>query len=215
MRLVVTRPEGREQELVARLAAAGHEVVWCPLVRTEPVGPARVDLTPYDWVVLTSRTAAAELARRAEGRWPPVAVVGPGTAAELRAHGVEPAVVADVSTQEGMLDALPRPAGHVLFAGAEDARPLLADALGADVVVLYRTLELRPRAFPPADLVLLASASAARAYGALGSGPPAVSIGPQTSAAARAAGVDVVGEAETHDVDGLVAAVERASLRRP
>jgi uroporphyrinogen-III synthase len=51
------------------------------------------------------------------------------------------------------------------------------------------------------------SASAARAYAALDPSAPAVSIGPQTTAAA--AGVDVVAEAETHDLDGLVAAVRR------
>ena len=58
---------------------------------------------------------------------------------------------------------------------------------------LYRTRELRPERFPDADLVVLASASAARAYAAVGIETPALSIGPQTTAAARAAGVDVVG----------------------
>jgi uroporphyrinogen-III synthase len=42
---------------------------------------------------------------------------------------------------------------------------------------------------------------------------PAVSIGPQTSEAARAAGLEVVAEAETHDLDGLVAAVARVASR--
>jgi uroporphyrinogen-III synthase len=42
-----------------------------------------------------------------------------------------------------------------------------------------------------------------------------VTIGPQTTAAARAAGLDVVDEAKTQDVSGLVdsAAVWRASSR--
>ena len=48
-----------------------------------------------------------------------------------------------------------------------------------DVVPLYRTVELRPERFPAADLVVLASASAARAYAALGAPAPAVSIGPR------------------------------------
>jgi uroporphyrinogen-III synthase len=42
---------------------------------------------------------------------------------------------------------------------------------------------------------------------------PAVSIGPQTTAAARAAGVRILAEAETHDVDGLVEAIRRCSSR--
>jgi uroporphyrinogen-III synthase len=115
-----------------------------------------------------------------------------------------------VSTQEGLLAELPRPAGRVLFAGAEDARRLLVDELGADFVPLYRTKELRPTEFPAADLVVLASASAARAYGRLELATPAVSIGPETTAAAEDAGVEVLGEATTHDLDGLVRAVEEA-----
>ena len=78
----------------------------------------------------------------------------------------------------------------------------------------YRTVELTPT--PPAgDLVLLASASAARAWAKLGGSGPAVTIGPQTTAAAHAAGLDVVDEAKTQDVSGLVdcAAVWRASSR--
>jgi uroporphyrinogen-III synthase len=39
-----------------------------------------------------------------------------------------------------------------------------------------------------------------------------VSIGPETTRAAQAAGVRVVEEAETHDLDGLVAAVARAAI---
>jgi len=212
VRIVVTRPAGRGAVLARRLEELGHEVVSCPLVRTLPVGPARVDLSAYDWLVLTSRTAVEELARRASGRWPRVAAVGPGTAEELRRRGVEPALVAAEHTQEGLLAELPRRTGRVLFAGAEEARPLLADELGAEVVVLYRTARLRPETFPDAELVVLASASAAEAYGALGCDAPAVTIGPRTTAAARAAGVRVVAEAGTHDLDRLVAAVERASL---
>ena len=59
---------------------------------------------------------------------------------------------------------------------------------------------------------MLASASAAEAFGALALELPAVSIGPETTRAARAAGVRVVEEAETHDLDGLVAAVARAAV---
>ena len=81
------------------------------------------------------------------------------------------------------------PPGRVLFAGAEGARDVLVRELGADFVALYRTVELRPESFPEADLVVLASASAARALAALGPAPPCVSIGPVTTAAARARGL--------------------------
>lgn len=209
VRVVVTRPEAQAGELVARLGALGHDVIVCPLIAIEPVGPDRVDVDGYEWVVVTSPNGARELARRARGRPRRIAAIGPGTAAELEANGLDPDLVPAVSTQEGLLAELPRPAGRVLFAGADGARSLLADELEADVVVLYRTRELRPAAFPDAELVVLASASAARAYGALDGTAPAVSIGPETTRAAAASGARVVGEAPTHDVAGLVAAVAR------
>jgi uroporphyrinogen-III synthase len=158
-------------------------------------------------VIVTSRNAARELSRRMWGEPARLAAIGIGTAEELP-H--PPDLVPAVSTQEGLLAELPRPAGRVLFAGAEGARRLLVDELGADFVPLYRTKQLTPSDFPDADLVVLASPSAARGYAALGRKSPVVSIGPQTTAEARTYGVDVRAEAERPDVDGLVAAVTRA-----
>jgi uroporphyrinogen-III synthase len=211
LRVIVTRARG-QLELAARIEALGHEVVRCPLIELEPVGPDRVDVDEYDWVVVTSAYGARELLRRARGPLPAVAAIGPATAAALREGGAGPARVARVSTQEGLLAELPRPAGRVLFAGAERARRLLADELGADFVPLYRTRALRPDPPPAGDLVVLASASAAEAWSALRVALPAISIGPETTRAARAAGIDVVAEAETHDVDGLVGAVGSVAL---
>jgi uroporphyrinogen-III synthase/uroporphyrinogen III methyltransferase/synthase len=140
-----------------------------------------------------------------------VAAIGPGTAKALHEAGVTAALVPQVSTQEGLLAELPEPTGRVLFAGAERARRLLVDELGADFVPLYRTRELRPDPRPEGDLVVLASASAAQALAALRLDLPAVSIGPETTRAAEAAGIRVVAEADPHDLDGLVEAVARAA----
>jgi uroporphyrinogen III methyltransferase/synthase len=206
VRVVVTRPADQAEPLASRLRDAGHEVAVCPLIRIEPLG-GEIDTTGYDWVVVTSPNGASELARRRLGMLSKVAAIGPGTAVALREHGIQPDLVPCVSTQEGLLEELPRPAGRVLLAGAEGARRLLARELEADFVALYRTVELVPEATPSGDLVVLASASAARAFGRLGVDLPAVSIGPQTTAAARVAGVEVVAEARTHDLDGLLEAV--------
>ena len=218
MRVALTRAAGGNAALAARLRAAGLEPVECPLVAVRPLPGGPIDVRRYDRLCLTSRHGVEALfARGFEGELPPVAVVGPGTAEALRAHGVEPEIVAEVSTQEGLAAALPRPAGRVLFAGAEGARDVLARELGADLVPLYRTVELRPERFPDGALVVLASASAARAFAALGHAAPVVSIGPVTSAAARELGLEVVAEAETHDLDGLAEAVRRLAgdLRTP
>jgi uroporphyrinogen-III synthase len=212
VKVVVTRAGAHAGELAARLEASGHEVAVCPLIATEPIDGPTLDVAAYDWVVVTSRTAANELARRATGAFPAVAAVGPGTAEALAAAGIATTLVPRVSTQEGLLAELPRPAGRVLFAGAEGARRLLVDALGADFVPLYRTVPLDAALPADADLVVLASASAARALAAHTSTLPTASIGPETSAAARASGLRVVAEARTHDLDGLVAAVDDAAV---
>lgn len=204
-RVVVTRPSGQEGELVARLRALGCEVAHVPLIAVEPIGGGPIDVTPYDWVVVTSPNGARELSRRMHGRPRRVAAIGAATAEALGGADLVPRV----STQEGLLDELPRPAGRVLFAAAEGARRLLPDALGADTVALYRTIALRPSNLE-GDVVVLASGSAARALAAVPHPPPAVSIGPETTSAALSSGLVVLAEADTHDVDGLVAAVARA-----
>jgi uroporphyrinogen-III synthase len=211
LRVIVTRPRDQARPLVDRLEALGLEVVLCPLIELEPIGPPEVDVAGFDWVVVTSPRGARELAARRRGNLPRVAAIGPGTAAALRENGIEPALVPRVSTQEGLVAELPDPPGRVLFAGAEDARPYLAEALHAEAVVLYRTRQLRPAEPPGGDLVVLASASAAKAFATLGLEIPAVSIGPETTREAQAQGIEVVAEAATHDLDGLVAAVAEAA----
>jgi uroporphyrinogen-III synthase len=213
MRVVVTRPRAQAGPLVERLEALGHEVVACPLIEIEPFPEAAVDTSAYDWVIVTSPNGAELFAERRTGALPNVAAIGPGTAETLRARGIEPDLVPAVSTQEGLLAALPRPAGRVLFTGAEGSRRTLVDALDADFHALYRTRLLEPDP-PEGDLVVLASGSAARSFAGLGADIPAVSIGPQTTRVARAAGVKIVAEARTHDLEGLVAAVEEACSSR-
>ena len=212
LKVIVTRAREQVEPLASRIEALGHEVVRCPLIELDPIGPEEIEVTGYDRIVVTSPFGARELIRRARGELPPVAAIGPGTAAALRNGGVEPAHVALVSTQEGLVTELAGSAGRTLFAGAEGARRHLVDALAAEFVPLYRTRGLRPETPPAGDLVVLASASAAEALGALGLELPAVSIGPETTRAAEAAGVRVVEEAETHDLDGLLAAVARAAV---
>ena len=207
MKVVVTRPRGQEEQLARRLEALGHDVVPCPLVEIEPVGADPIEVGGYDWVIVTSVNGARELRRRLQGTPKRVAAIGPATAEAFGGADLVPTV----STQEGLLAELPRPAGRVLFAGAEGARRLLVDELGADFVALYRTRELVPDTLLAGDLVVLASPSAARAFARTGAAVPAVSIGPETTAAARSAGVAVAAEAETHDLDGLVAAIARAA----
>ena len=213
LKALVTRPREQAQPLVDALKASGFDVVLEPLIRVEPLSDDPIDVAAYDCVLVTSANGARELARRMTAPPAQLAAIGPGTAAVLAELGLRADVIADVHTQEGLVAAFPERPQHALFVGAEGAREELAEALGADFLPAYRTVELAVEALPEADVALLMSASAARAYAHAGGRGPAVSIGPQTTAAARAAGVDVVAEAESHDVQGLVdsAAAWRAS----
>jgi uroporphyrinogen-III synthase len=214
MRAIVTRPQAQAKPLLAALRAEGFEPVPCPVIETEAIADGPIDVSGYDWVIVTSANGAAELDARHIGELPRVAAIGETTAAALAARGIAVDFVPSVASQEGLLAELPRPVGRALFVGAERARRLLADELPADFRAVYRTLELAPSP-PDGELVLLASPSAAQAWAKLGSTVPAITIGPQTTAAALAAGLTVVAEAATQDVAGLVdsAARWRASSR--
>jgi uroporphyrinogen-III synthase len=207
VRILLTRPEGRNEKLADGLRQLGHDVVCEPLIAVEPLGDEPIELDGYDWLIVTSVTGAREIRRRGQGRAKRVAAIGPATADALGGADLVPTR----STQEGLLAELPRPAGSVLFAGAEAARRLLVDELRADFVALYRTRELRPERPVAADLVVLASPSAARAFAGLGLSMPAVSIGPETTAAAERLGLSVVAEAVTPDLGGLLDAVQSAT----
>jgi uroporphyrinogen-III synthase len=215
VKVLVTRPAEQARPLSEALRAEGFEVVEEPLIAVEPLSDDPIEVEGYHYVVVTSANGARELARRASRRPARVAAIGPGTADALSDAGLEVDLVAHVHTQEGLVDVFPKPPGRVLFVGAEGARSHLVEELGADFVAAYRTVELAVDDLPDADVVLLASASAARAYARAGGSCPAISIGPQTTAAARDAGVEVIAEAHDHDVRGLVdsATAWRASSR--
>ena len=203
----------RAEPLANLLRAERFEVVHKPLIRIEPFDGPPIRAADYDWLVLTSRNAVECLFRRLDGPLPRVAVIGPGTAQALQAQGVKPALVARRSTQEGLVEEVPRPVGRVLFAGAEGARDVLTRELGADFLPLYRTVERHPDYFPKVDFVVLASASAARALAAIRRDLGCVAAGPVTAEEARRLGLRVVEEAASPDPDGVAQAVKLAASR--
>ena len=215
LRVLVTRPREQAQPLVEALVSEGFDVVVEPLIAIEPLSAEPIDVRGYDCVIVTSANGARELARRMNETPQRIAAIGPGTVAALDEAGLRAEVVADVHTQEGLVDAFSQRPQRALFVGAEGARSYLAEALDSDFLAVYRTVELSVDDLPPADLAILMSPSAARAYASAGGRAPAVTIGPQTTSAAQAAGVAVVAEARSQDVRGLVdsAAAWRASSR--
>ncbi len=185
------------------------------------------------WLALTSprgADAVADLLRRAGGGPPSrvaVAAIGRATAARVsRVLGREPALVAPEGTGASLAAALAArvPASGrtgVVVAASDRGSREIEDLLvprGVRVVrfAVYRTVPAPPRR-PRIDLgalgvdtVFLASPSAVEGLLAQADVPPGVrlvAIGPVTSRAIRAAGLEPAGEARTRDLDGLIAAI--------
>lgn len=223
--VLVTRPGGAGDPLVAELQGRGYRVSAVPTVVTRPVAAKWPDLDGYDWIVLTS--AAAVEALPALPDRPKWAAVGEATATALRSKGVKVDLVPDEANGVALADALPEPAGaRVLLARASHADPDLPARLrerGAhvDEVVAYATVEGPPESAAELERILerhdlaavvFASGSAVRGFALLGGKPdlPAVTIGPRTTAAAKEAGFTVVAEAAGTSVAELAAAVSKA-----
>ncbi len=224
--VAVTRARAQASGIAARLRGLGATVVEAPAIRIEPLPAELPSLAGYDLVVFTSVNAVRQLFRHVRDAralaGASIAAIGPGTAAELRAHGIAADVVPERSISETVLEELTSrgPWRRVLVPRAEEARDVLPDGLRAqgaevDVLALYRTvaapLEPEDRAAAlGADYLCFTSASSVTAFhDAAGTldGPRVVSIGPVTSEAIRALGRTVDVEATRHDPDGVVAAL--------
>ena len=202
-----------------------------------PLHHAIARINEFGWVIFTSQNAvklfwqtlrADQLDARALAGVK-IAAVGPATAEALLDCGIAVDVAPSRFVAEALLDALAQRRDvrgvRVLYAAAAGARETLQDGLeelGAVVVriELYRSVAdgagadaLRERLLRgDADLVTFTSASSVNAFvSAVGEDAarccPAASIGPVTTEAARANGLNVRIEAATSTIDGLITAV--------
>jgi uroporphyrinogen-III synthase len=219
--ILVTRPAGQADPLVAELERRGYTVHAVPAIATRALDVAWPDLAAYDWIAVTSAAGVETLPGLTtfSGRW---AVVGKATAAALRARGVEASVVPDEARGADLAGAIPEPRGSrvLLVRGslAADDLPSILRARGADVdeVVSYETIEgpessRAPLARAAFAAAVFASGSAVRGFVKLGGSTdvPAITIGPRTTAVAREAGFTVIAEAAGRSAGELAAAVER------
>lgn len=166
-----------------------------------------------------------------------VAAVGSATARHLAAAGVKVDLVPDEYRAEGLVEAFREmgagPGWRILVPRALEAREILPETLRSlgcrvDVVPVYRTVAATPDpavaallASGEVDVLTFTSPSTVRHLGAFlsaaGLDPRAVigalkvaSIGPVTTDALRAAGIEVDIEADPSTIEGLVAAIVAA-----
>jgi uroporphyrinogen III methyltransferase / synthase len=223
--VLVTRPAGAGDPLVAALEAHGYRVSAVPTAVTRPVSVEWPDLNLYDWIVLTSAAGVSSLPGIVGGpRW---AVVGESTADALRARGVDADFVPLVANGAALGATLPDPDGarvllvRASLGGADLPAALRARGALVDELTVYETVEgpatsaarlMSAVSLPDLAAIVFASGSAVRGYVKLGGRTdlPAITIGPRTTAVAREFGFGVVVEATTPNVRDLAAAVVRA-----
>jgi uroporphyrinogen III methyltransferase/synthase len=215
------------------------------LLDRAPLAEALTRVSTYRHMVFTSQNAVRIVwdAMRAAGQdaralaGVVVSAVGPATADALLEHGIAVDVSPSRFVAEGVLEAFAERTdvrgARVLYPaalGARDVLPVGLRRLGAivDVVPIYRSVFdgrgaaalCAQLAAGELDLVTVTSASAVRGYleavgpelaGRVG----VASIGPVTSAAARAAGIPVVVESNPSTIAGLVTAVRSMTRRAP
>jgi uroporphyrinogen III methyltransferase/synthase len=245
--VLVTRPRDQAADMTRRLRELGAEVLLLPAVEIGgpadwgPVDRVFETLRHYDWLVFTSANGVRSfLGRlRQSGRdlralgGVRLAVIGPATADALRAYHLEPDLVPEVYTSEGLASALKAHAAgrRVLLARADRGRDVLREELAAladvDQVTVYSQSDataddpdvLRRVREGPLDFVTLTSSNVARAFnrtldetareriraGAM----RLVTISAVTSEAVRESGLPVAAEAGEATAGGVIAALER------
>ncbi|CAH2800530.1 MAG: Uroporphyrinogen-III synthase (EC / Uncharacterized protein EC-HemX [uncultured Paraburkholderia sp.] len=128
--VVITRPAGQSNELIARLAAAGVATLDFPLIDIAPVAddaPLRAalgSLERYALVVFVSPNAIDHAFAKSSAIWPhalPVGVVGPGSVRALARHGVSAPAHQVISPAAGVDDDNGRFDSEGLFAAIDAA----------------------------------------------------------------------------------------------
>lgn len=205
------------------------------------VQDALAHLTEFDWLLFTSPNGvrhffsylrAANLDHRALAR-ASFACIGPGTEKSLNQEGFNADLVPPRFVAEGLLEALAQRLGQdltglkFLIPRAQEAREVLPETLrsaGGQVVVapVYKTVLPQPPAefgnfVTPQTRLLFTSSSTVKNWVERTQNLelPCYCIGPVTATTARERGLQVLGVAERHTIDGLVACVlenDRASI---
>lgn len=196
-------------------------------------------IASYQWVVFTSQNTVEVVWRALRERGGDarsfagtrIAAIGPATAEALLSCGIASDLVPPTYVGEALADALREAAdvrgARVLLARAESARDVVPDVLRAsgahvDAIAVYRTVAdshgaagVRSRLLAgEVDLVTVTSSSTVRYFvDAVGDdaarAAPLASIGPITTATARALGLTIAVDATEASVSALVDAVVR------
>ncbi|MDA4127219.1 MAG: uroporphyrinogen-III synthase [Thaumarchaeota archaeon] len=239
MKVLVTRSQEGNAELVPKLEALGIEAVPLDLLQFLPpedwsfVDASLSRLHAYDWLLFTSSTGVRFFAQRmaflgytlAWGGLPKVGAVGARTASALGRLGTRVDFTPTNFLTVELARELPSPAGRVLMLRADIADGKIADLLRergftVEDLVIYRTVRKPigdPAPLLAVDLVVFGSPSAVESICAQLSpedlrkiiSKPAACIGPVTAESARKWGFLHVVQPESQTFDALVDSIGR------
>jgi uroporphyrinogen III methyltransferase/synthase len=242
--VVVTRPKAQASGLAGSLRDLGARVVEAAVIVPEPLEFAIPDLGDVDLLVLSSPNGVKAFFTELRATFRDVrslygvavAVIGPGTADAVRTQGIEPDLIPSRAVGESLADLVSGfEVRHAMIVRARGGRDVVRQALletgtpTIDLIEPYVTVAepLDPRARAralEADWATFTSASSARFFVEAVGGPDVVrasglrlaSIGPITTEALRAQGLEPDVEATEHTPGGLVdALVAAAATTRP
>ena len=231
--IVVTRASDQASGFSTMLRHLGADVLEVPLIRiVDPPDGGQAfrqslsRLDDFDWLIVTSPNGATRVApyleRRPSGT-PKVAAIGTATAAALGRVGAD--LIPPRQIAESLVEAFAPGPGRVLIAQAQRARPALREGLTArgwtvDTVTAYATEQLPVPAevadgISRANAITFLSGSAASSFAEacrsteMRLPPHVISIGPETTKAAAAAGISITATAQTHTLRGIIDTVMR------
>lgn len=243
-RVLVTRARTQASELSNLIRARGGEPVECPTIEIAPpddwqeVDDAIERLATYQWLVLTSVNGVKAFMQRLRhhGRdaralaGVRVCCIGPRTAEEVCAFGINADLVPETYQAEGIIEALKAigvSGQRVLLARAAEAREILPDELERSGATVH-VVKVYKAVVPPVererirqmfrdqsiDVVMFASSSTARNFFQLFDGPHDVkqnlngtiiaSIGPITAKTVEEMGLNVHVMAAHNTIPALV-----------
>ncbi|HXH71984.1 MAG TPA: uroporphyrinogen-III synthase [Mariprofundaceae bacterium] len=234
-RLLLTRATHQMGELEEKVRRAGAIPVPFPCLELQPLPDAIREafgrMQPADDIAFSSANgiehtalaAAESLAELLQGHR--TAVVGERTAMQLRKHGVEPHIIPETPSQEGLIAAYQRHGlpKRLIFFRAEEGNDVLVSFLRShgcevDLVATYRSIcpegdasdIIRQLQNNRIDAVLLGSPKAARHYLQRIGNPDIANraaiavISPAVAEAAREIGLDVQVVAKQASFDAML-----------
>lgn len=245
-RIVVTRTREQASELTTALSALGAEALELPTIKIVPpsdrkdFASAVVDCPRYDWLVFSSPNgvkkffeafyAVYEDIRELGGAR--IAAVGPGTAAELKKHGLMVDIMPKKAVAEELIAEFDRKGDEfggvanvtMLWVHSEKGRDIVYKELMkrqaiVDECIAYNTV---PETEDPsgararlvedgADVITFTSSSTVKHFMAMGIELPKncviASIGPVTTATLKEFGLEPHIVSDTHNIPSLVKAI--------